>query len=207
MLPDVVAHQRALAVHHRVVLVRSGLDRELAVLGYGDEHPARAELASAGGVEIVLEFFHAAEIAVDRREYFAFRLTAVRAHDLPEHGVVGVAAEIVADGEFDAVVERVEIAEHVLDLRRSELRVGLGDVVDVGDVGGVVAVVMDFHRLGVDMGLERIGRIGQRRQCEGAGRGRSRRGRSRGLGKDETRGCRNGRKTGCSEHQMAPGHG
>src|SRR3954452_9899342 len=48
VLPDVVAHQGALAVHDRVVLVRAGLDRELAVLADGDEHPARAELASAG---------------------------------------------------------------------------------------------------------------------------------------------------------------
>src|SRR5947207_13152244 len=42
------------------------------------------------------------------------------AHDFPEHGVVGMAAEIVADGEFDAVVQRVQIAEDVLDLRRSQ---------------------------------------------------------------------------------------
>src|SRR6478752_10622300 len=38
VLPDVVAHQGALAVHYRVVLIRTGLDRELAVLGNGDEH-------------------------------------------------------------------------------------------------------------------------------------------------------------------------
>ena len=122
----------------------------------GHEHPAGAELASAGGVEVVLEFFHAAEIAVDRGQHLALGLAAVRAHDFPEHGVVGVAAEIVADGEFDAVVQRVQIAEHVFDLRRSQLRIGLGDVVEVGDIGRVVPVVMDFHRLGVDVGLERI---------------------------------------------------
>src|SRR5437868_8977107 len=52
VLPDVVAEQYALAVHDRTVLVRAGLDRELAILGDGYEHPARTELASAGGVEI-----------------------------------------------------------------------------------------------------------------------------------------------------------
>src|SRR5437879_11856962 len=52
VLPDVVAHQGALAVHHRVVLVRAGLDRELAVFADSDEHPARAELAWSGGVEV-----------------------------------------------------------------------------------------------------------------------------------------------------------
>src|SRR5205814_1934918 len=84
----------------RDFVVRAGLDRELAVFADGDEHPPRAELASAGGVEVVLEFFHAAEIAVDRGQHLALGLAAVRAHDFPEHGVVGMAAEIVADGEF-----------------------------------------------------------------------------------------------------------
>src|SRR5258707_13266255 len=51
VFPDVVAHQHALAVHDRSVLVRAGLDRELAVLADGHEHPARTELASARGVE------------------------------------------------------------------------------------------------------------------------------------------------------------
>src|SRR5207248_5689693 len=55
VFPDVVAHEHALAVHDRSVLVRAGLDRELAVLGDGYEHPARTELASAGGVEVGLE--------------------------------------------------------------------------------------------------------------------------------------------------------
>src|SRR3954470_18100743 len=40
VLPDIVAHQRALAVHDRTVLVRAGLDRKLAVLCDGHEHPA-----------------------------------------------------------------------------------------------------------------------------------------------------------------------
>ena len=96
-----------------------------------------------------------------------------------------MAAEIVADGEFDAVVQRVQIAEDVLDLRRSQLRIGLGDIVEVGDVGSVVAVVMDFHRLGVDVRLERIGRIDQRRQRERPGCGGGRR--SRSLREDDTR--------------------
>src|SRR3981189_2889742 len=61
MLPDVIAEQCTLAVHDRLVLVGADLDRELAVLADGDEHPARAELPSARGVEVGLEFFHAAE--------------------------------------------------------------------------------------------------------------------------------------------------
>src|SRR4051794_12712828 len=51
VLPHVVAEQYALAVHDRRVLVGPGFDGELAFLGNGDEHPARAELPSAGGIE------------------------------------------------------------------------------------------------------------------------------------------------------------
>src|SRR5258707_2348929 len=45
VFPDVVTHQHALAVHDRSVLGRAGLDRELAVLGYGGKHPTRTQLA------------------------------------------------------------------------------------------------------------------------------------------------------------------
>src|SRR5829696_5258769 len=54
VLPHVVAEERALAVHQRRVLVRLRDERELAVRRGGDEHPARAEDAAAGGVEVVL---------------------------------------------------------------------------------------------------------------------------------------------------------
>ena len=57
--------------------------------------------ASAGGIEVGLEFFQAAEIAIDRGQHLAIGLAAVRPHDLPEHGVVGVTAEIIAHREFD----------------------------------------------------------------------------------------------------------
>src|SRR5258708_40040001 len=37
-------------------------------------------------------------------------------------------------------------------------------LVGVGDVVGVVRVVMDFHRLGIDVRLERIEPVGKRRK-------------------------------------------
>src|SRR5258707_12138166 len=45
--PDVVTHEHALAVHDRRVLIRTGLDRRLAVPGDGHENPTRTELRSA----------------------------------------------------------------------------------------------------------------------------------------------------------------
>src|ERR1700730_16465805 len=55
VFPYVVAHQRALAVHERRVLVGLADERELAVPCDGDEHPTRSEHARAGRVELVLK--------------------------------------------------------------------------------------------------------------------------------------------------------
>src|SRR5215216_265776 len=96
VLPHVVAEERALAVHQRRVLVRLRDERELAVRGDGDEHPAGAEDAAAGGVEVVLHLLHAAEVAGDRGFELARRLAPGAAHDLPEHRVVRVPAAVVA---------------------------------------------------------------------------------------------------------------
>ena len=71
-----------------------------------------------------------------------------------------MAAEIVAHREFDVVIERVQIAEDVGNGTGSELRIGLGERVEVGDIGAMVLVVVDFHGPGIDVWLERIGWIG-----------------------------------------------
>ena len=39
--------------------------------------------------------------------------------------------------------------------------------VEIVDVGGVVLVVVQGHRLGIDIRLERIGSVGKRREGEG----------------------------------------
>jgi hypothetical protein len=102
-----------LAVHHRTVLVRTGLKRQSAVPGDGDKGPARTEHFQAVGVEIALQFFHPAEVAVDRGLNIAFGLSAIRSHDLPEHGVIGVGAEIVAHAGADRFRHMIEIAENL----------------------------------------------------------------------------------------------
>src|ERR1700730_4423533 len=54
VLPDIVAEQGMLAVHHRTVLVRTGLERQPAVLVDRDKGPARTEQFQTVGVEIAL---------------------------------------------------------------------------------------------------------------------------------------------------------
>src|ERR1700681_4438943 len=66
VLPHVVAEQGMLAVHHWTVLVRTGLERQPAVLVDRGKSPARTEQFQTVGVEIAPQFFHPAEVAVDR---------------------------------------------------------------------------------------------------------------------------------------------
>ena len=100
------------------------------------------------------------------------------------------------------VVQRIQIAEDVLHLAGAELRIGLGEVVEVGDERLVVPVVVDFHGPGVDMRLQRVEGVGERRQRERpcrCGRGGRRCG---GLCKDDTR-CRgDGNEAGGGAEKM-----
>ena len=68
------------------------------------------------------------------------------------------------------------IGEYVQHRRRAELRICLGDIVEIGDVGSVMLVVVDFHGSGIDMRLKRIEQIAEGRNHEWTcRRGRSRR--------------------------------
>ncbi len=42
-------------------------------------------------------------------------------------------------------------------------------LVQIGDVRGVMFVVMDFHRLSIDVRFERVGGVGERRKFVGHG--------------------------------------
>ena len=53
-----------------------------------------------------------------------------------------------------------EILDQVIEALRREIGVVLEGVVEVGDIRLVMLPVMDFHRLGVDMWLERRGGVG-----------------------------------------------
>ena len=50
--------------------------------------------------------------------------------------------------------------------RLCEVGVAFESFIQVGDVGVVMLVVMDFHGLRVDVRLERVERIRKRRKCE-----------------------------------------
>ena len=86
----------------------------------------------------------------------AGRLAALaRAHDLPEHRVVDVTAAVVADGRLDVLGNAVDALDQLLDALLLQFRVLLERRVQVVDVGRVMLVVVDPHRLLVDVRLQR----------------------------------------------------
>ena len=107
----------------------------------------------------------AAELGRDRLGQGTGRLAAAAGlHELPEQRVVGMSAAIVAHGRPDGFGHRVQVRDQVLDRLALKLRMVLERVVEVGDVGLVVLRVVDLHRLGVDVRLERSVVVRQRRQ-------------------------------------------
>jgi len=62
----------------------------------------------------------------------------------------------------DVLGDRVEVAEEVLDALAAELGVLLDGGVQVVDVRLVMAVVVDLHRLRVDVRLQRAELVGKR---------------------------------------------
>src|SRR5580704_16869686 len=84
VLPNVVGEKRALAVHEHAVLVRAGLDGELAVARDGDDYPTGAKYPQTRGVEVGLKLLQPAEVTVDGGCDLAPGLPTARPHDLPE---------------------------------------------------------------------------------------------------------------------------
>src|SRR5437762_9786189 len=113
VLPDVEAEDRLLPVHHRVVLVRRALDRDLPAVVH-DPRPAAAEPADRRLLEFFLELVEAAERGVDRVGDRAGRCAPrFRPHDLPEHRVVHVAAAVVADRGAYGLRHAVDAANQI----------------------------------------------------------------------------------------------
>lgn len=170
MLPHVGGQQDGAhfgrVVHQRVVLVRGRGDLQLAVL-QDQPGPARTELTGAGRVEVSLELVHAAQFGVDLGGQFGRGLAARadRGQQFPEQAVVPHAAAVVADRLRQLGHDREDL------FQRLALRLGRGvdELVQVVDVGLMVLVVVEGHRLLVDGRLQRVIGVGQRGQGEGHG--------------------------------------
>ncbi len=66
-------------------------------------------------------------------------------HDLPEHGVVDVAATVVLDDFADVLGNAGKVLDEFFGAFAAELRVLFDRAVEIGDVGLVVLVVVQLH--------------------------------------------------------------
>mmetsp|Transcript_25560 Transcript_25560/g.71440 ORF Transcript_25560/g.71440 Transcript_25560/m.71440 type:complete len:306 (+) Transcript_25560:325-1242(+) len=160
------------ALHQGVVLVGCGNDLELvALLVDADPDPSGAECGSWGssGLELGLHVLHGTEGLVDHGGEVGGRLGVLGlvwwSHLFPEEGVVVVPATAVADSRssLEGIGHEVEDRDVVLAFAR---------LVDVGDVGGMVLVMMELHGRGVNVRLQGLERVREIRDEVGVGCGR-----------------------------------
>jgi hypothetical protein len=72
-------------------------------------------------------------------------------------------AAVVDDGLANLLRHLVDLHHDLFDALLVVLGIVLEGRVQVGDIGLVMAVVVDLHRLGVDGGFEGVVRVRQRR--------------------------------------------
>src|SRR5580704_8715842 len=167
VLPNVNSKDRGQPLHVRAVLVGVTLHGQFRLLVDDQPCPAAPELADGSLLEQFLDRVVAAERRLDRIGDPSFRGTAATGtHDGPEDRVIRVAAGIVANNSADVLWHLVDPPEQIFDGLGRKRRMILERLVGVGDVGRVVLVVMDLHRLGVDVRLERIETVGKRRKLK-----------------------------------------
>ena len=75
--------------------------------------------------------------------------------------MVGVAAPVVAHGRPDVFWHRIDASQQIVDRLRLQFRMLLERRIQIVDVGRVMLVVMNPHRLLVDMRLELVVVVGQ----------------------------------------------
>jgi len=156
VLPDVVAEDGMKALRYGIVLVRGAEDFYFSLSVSCQPDPSAAELGHTGGVEFFLKSLEVTESLLDcLGDGAAGVASAFRLHDVPEHGVVDVASSIVADCASDVFGDRVQVAEQIFGAFLVQFGMLVDGRVQVLDVGGVMHVVMQMHRLFVDGGFER----------------------------------------------------
>src|SRR5215469_7325632 len=154
MLPDIIAHNRGLALHKRTVLVGGRGDLEVAILVQDQPCPAGAEALGTGIVKCSFELIERTKGRVDRISQVTAGLAAtIWRHDLPEHTVIGMAATIVTHGCANILRQFIEVLDQLLDWERGELRVTLYGSVQIVYIRCMVLVMMQLHSLGIDVRL------------------------------------------------------
>ena len=73
--------------------------------------------------------------------------------------MIRVATTIIAHGTANVLGHGVQVADQVVDGFASQLVVAFQGGIELGNIGGMMFAMMDFHRLRINVRLERIMRI------------------------------------------------
>ncbi len=145
VLPDIVAEDGVVSLRERGILVGGGDDLQLAAV-QNEPAPSGAELLCRGFVELLLKGLEIAEVLLDLLADFAGGFTsALRLHNLPEHGVVDVAAAVVADRGADIFWNIIQVAKQVFGRMLRQVRVLFDGSIQVGDIGLMMLVMVELH--------------------------------------------------------------
>ena len=141
VLPNVTGQQRLVACSHRVAGTDGARQTEAAVGLLDQPRPAGAEGTDSGLGELFLELVEGAEGRVDGISQRTSRLAAgVRRQAIPEEGVVPDLSGVVEDAAGGGLDDAFQVLAFELGAR--------DQVVQVGDVGSVMLVVVELERLG-----------------------------------------------------------
>src|SRR5690348_14966167 len=101
-----------MTIHNGIILVGSRNHFQFPRLAAHKPYPSAAEPLRAGVVELLLKLFKAAKRFFDLvADTSGWRPSALRFHDLPEHGVVHVTTAIVANRTANVFRHRVDIPQ------------------------------------------------------------------------------------------------
>src|SRR3984957_630781 len=149
--------------HDRIILVGSRADFQFSPVD-DQPSPAAAESAHACRFDLFLQSVKAAE---GRRDCIAQGTGGGAAsfwsEQLPEHGMIGMAAAVIAHRAANVRRDGVEIANQLLHGFLFQVRLACDGFVEVGHVSRVMFVMVDLHGLRVDIGFERVFCVGERR--------------------------------------------
>src|SRR5712692_7015866 len=156
VFPHVIAHHGIQTTHQRAILIGRRNDRKLAALVEYEPRPAGAKTLDARVVESSLELVEGAERLLNgARQRVGGLAASIGLHDGPEHAVIGMAASIVLYSRANILRHILNVAQHIVNALAGKVGI-IYRVVQVVDIGGMVLVVMQLHRLCVNVWLQRI---------------------------------------------------
>lgn len=154
-LPCVENHR--FFVHEGVILIGRRVDFQLAVLVDEQPNPSAAEAGNAGGFEFFFEGVKAAKGCLNIFGQGAGgRASGVGSENLPEKGVIRVAAAVVAHGVADVFRDGMESAKQIAEGFACQFRVSFERGVEFRHISAVMFAVVNLHGSGVDMRFQGI---------------------------------------------------